>query len=235
VLSAVGIFPLAFAGANTDGLLNGARGYHESLLLRDAADNDALRLALLHYLLHTRGGMSMCVQYTYGDPLVLLGDWFRQLWAESLAKGKQLDGGLGLGCMTPVSARGSTDQHSQNQLFMEGPDDKLYGFISAGEWAADPVLNMHPDDLPPQLAYLGGQSFGAILDACRGGTRDALIEAGRPVYEISLARVTALQVGAYLQLWMLTTAYAGLIYNVNPFDQPGVERSKLITRALMTG
>lgn len=235
VFSPVGIFPLAFAGANTDGLIGGARGYQETLLLRSAEDNDALRLALLHYLLHTQGGLNICVQYTYGDPLVLLGDWFRQLWAESLAKGRRLDGAAGLGCMTPITARGSTDQHSQNQLYMEGPDDKLYGFVSAREWEYDPALDVAAEALPPGLGYLGGQSFGAILEACRSGTRDALIEAGRPVYEINFPRVTAFQVGAYLQLWMLATAYAGLIYDVNPFDQPGVERSKQLTRALMGG
>jgi glucose-6-phosphate isomerase len=235
VLSAVGILPLAFAGVNTDGLIGGARAFQEALLSRNARDNEALRLALLHYLLHTRGNLNICVQYTYGDPLVLLGDWFRQLWAESLAKDKQIGGARGLGCMTPVTARGTTDQHSQNQLYMEGPDDKLYGVISAGEWAVDPVLDMRADDLPPALAYMGGQSFGSILEACRSGTRDALVEAGRPVYEINFPRVTAYQVGAYLQLWMLATAYAGLIYEVNPFDQPGVERGKIITRALMAG
>lgn len=235
VFSPVGIFPLAFAGANTDGLIGGARGYQEALLLRDAGESDALRLALLHHLLHTQGGLNICVQYTYGDPLVLLGDWLRQLWAESLAKRVRLDGAPGLGCMTPISARGTTDQHSQNQLYMEGPDDKLYGFVSAQEWEHDPALDIAAEALPPGLSYLGGQSFGAILEACRSGTRDALIEAGRPVYEINFQRVTAFQVGAYLQLWMLATAYAGLIYKVNPFDQPGVERSKQLTRALMGG
>jgi glucose-6-phosphate isomerase len=84
--------------------------------------------------------------------------------------------------------------------------------------------------IPDSLAYLDGLNFGRILNACRDGTRDALIEAGRPVIEIRFPRVNTHAVGAYLQLWMLATAYAGLLYNVNPFDQPGVERSKVLTR-----
>lgn len=230
VLSPVGLLPLAFAGVDIDGLLAGALEMQEWLLTLPQRENPAWQLAAISYLLHTRGGIRESTHYIYGDPLALLGDWFRQLWAESLAKRSQLDGSPGRGCLTPVTARGATDQHSQNQLFMEGPNDKLYGFVTCEEWAVDPQI-MLPEGLSskPQQ-YLNHHSFGEILAACYAGTRDALIEAGRPVYEITFPRLNAASVGAYLQLWMLATAYAGLLYNVNAFDQPGVERSKAIAR-----
>ncbi|MDQ3022923.1 MAG: glucose-6-phosphate isomerase, partial [bacterium] len=180
-------------------------------------------------LLHTQGGANCAVQYIYGDPLLLLGDWFRQLWAESLAKRSKLDGTTGDGvCLTPIVARGTTDQHSQNQLYMEGPDDKVYGFVTCEKWPEDPVVLTSGRDLkiPPELEYLRGRTFGELMEACRLGTRDALTELGRPVYEIILPELSERSIGAYMQMWMLATAYAGLLYNVNAFDQPGVERSK---------
>jgi glucose-6-phosphate isomerase len=233
VFTPVGLFPLAFAGIDVEALLEGAREWQEAALAGPLLDNEAFQLAALHYTMHTWGNATMTVQYTYGDPLLLLGDWFRQLWAESLAKSTRLDGTPSMVCMTPVTARGTTDQHSQNQLYMEGPDDKLYGFITAKQWPEDPqVAAMH--DLPAELRELGSFTFGQLLEACRQGTRDALLEAGRPVYELTLADIGERSIGAYLQLWMLATAYAGLLYDVNPFDQPGVERSKVLAKQRLT-
>jgi glucose-6-phosphate isomerase len=230
VLSAVGLFPLAFAGVDVRALLDGARECQEQLAAAPSAENEAWRLAALHYVLHTAAGMGVTVQYIYGDPLVLLGDWWRQLWAESLAKARRLDGApSGIG-QTPVVARGATDQHSQNQLYFEGPDDKLYGLVSAQEWPCDMPLTVPGSPALAELRYVSGHTFGEILAACHGGVRDALRAASRPVYEITLPRTGAREVGAYLQLWMLAAAFAGQLYNVNPFDQPGVEKSKAITR-----
>ncbi|MCC7476879.1 glucose-6-phosphate isomerase [bacterium] len=233
VFTSVGLLPLAFAGVDIESLLSGAREFQQEALKLPQPENPAWQLAALHYILHLQGGISATVQYVYGDGLVLLGDWLRQLWAESLAKATMVDGSdSGVG-QTPVVARGSTDQHSQNQLYMEGPDDKLYGFVTAGRWAHDPPLAL-PEQLPEKLDYIRGHSFGSLLDACYCGTRDALVEAGRPVYETTFPQVDAEALGAWMQLWMLATAYAGLLYNVNPFDQPGVERSKVITRERLT-
>ena len=235
VLTAVGLLPLAFAGVDIDSLLKGAAELQEYALAQPLADNPAWRLAAVHFLLHTRAGIHDTVHYIYGDPLVQLGDWFRQLWAESLAKGEKVDASpSGIG-QTPVVARGSTDQHSQNQLYMEGPNDKLYGFITCLRWPSDPVLEL-PELAPREkFSHIAGKRFSEYLDACRQGTRDALIETGRPVYELVLHELSAEAVGAYLQLWMLATGFAGLLYDVNPFNQPGVERSKQITKQRLSG
>lgn len=235
VLSPVGLLPLAFAGVEVEELLRGAREQQELSLGLRQRDNPAWQLAAIHYLLHTRGAVSETVQYVYGDPLGQLGDWFRQLWAESLGKAQQLDGSPAGQALAPLIARGATDQHSLNQLFMEGPANKLYGFISCREWTVDPQIVLPEDQADGKLGYLRHRGFGELLEASRRGTRDALVEVGRPVYEINFPRLDEASVGAYLQLWMLAAAFSGLLYGVNAFNQPGVERSKVIAKEHLAG
>jgi glucose-6-phosphate isomerase len=235
VLSPVGILPLAFAGVDIAGLLQGAAECQAWLAGLATADNPAWQLAAAHYLLETQGGVNQTLQYVYGDPLVLLGDWFRQLWAESLGKAQHLDGSAAHVCMTPLVSRGSTDQHSQNQLYMEGPDNKLFGIIGCDKWTEDPQLTVPADSVLDSERYYSGKTFGQLLSASRDGTRDALIKHGRPVYEILFDGVTPQSVGAYLQFWMLCTAYAGDLYQVNAYDQPGVEGSKVLTKQRLRG
>jgi glucose-6-phosphate isomerase len=230
VLSPVGLLPLAFAGVDVPQMLEGAEECQSELSALKTEVNPAWRLVAAHYLLETEGGIDQTVHYIYGDPLVLLGDWFRQLWAESLGKAAHTDGSLARVSMTPLVARGTTDQHSQNQLYMEGPDNKLYGIIGCESWASDPAVHVPVDTELDSERYYDGMSFGAMLAASRDGTRDALVERGRPVYEISFEAITPRAIGAYMQFWMLATAYAGDLYRVNAFDQPGVERSKVITK-----
>jgi glucose-6-phosphate isomerase len=234
VLSPVGLLPLAFAGVDIKGLLAGAAQMQIWLAGLSTQDNPAWQLAAVHYLLESEG-IAHTLHYTYGDPLILLGDWFRQLWAESLGKSTQLDGSPAHGCMTPIVARGTTDQHSQNQLYMDGPDNKLYGIIGCEKWDLDPLTPVPDDEELAGEKYYDGTSFGSLLSASRDGVRDALIERGRPVYQILFPELRAQTIGAYLQLWMLATAYAGMLYNVNAFDQPGVERSKALTKQRLPG
>jgi glucose-6-phosphate isomerase len=230
VLSPVGLLPLAYAGIDVPQLLEGAEECQAELSALKTEHNPAWRLAAAHHLLETEGGIDQTLHYIYGDPLVLLGDWFRQLWAESLGKAVHTDGSAAQLCMTPLVARGTTDQHSQNQLYMEGPDNKLYGVIGCESWTNDPAVHVPADTELDSERYYDGMTFGSLLAASRDGTRDALVERGRPVYEISFEAITPRAIGAYLQFWMLATAYAGDIYQINAFDQPGVERSKVITK-----
>lgn len=230
IFTPVGLMPLAFAGVDVAKLLDGARQMQADCASQPVSTNAAWRLAAIHYLLHTRAGNNIAIMYSYGDPLLLLGHWWRQLWAESLGKAKTLDGSKSSSGQTPVMARGATDQHSQNQLYFDGPDDKVYGIITATTWAADEIIKLPCTASLDQLSYLNGHTFSEILEASRKGVRDALRAAGRPVYEIILPSVGETEIGAYMQLWMLAAAYSGQLYNVNPFDQPGVEQSKAITK-----
>jgi glucose-6-phosphate isomerase len=136
--------------------------------------------------------------------------------------------GLNVG-PTPLAARGATDQHSQLQLFMEGPADKTVTFVVTRESAADLRLGDRPD-LPAAIAHLRGRTLGELLRAECRATAEALASAGRPSMTVELDSLDAHHVGALFMLLMKATLNAGVIYRVNPLDQPGVELGKRLAR-----
>jgi glucose-6-phosphate isomerase len=156
--------------------------------------------------------------------------WYVQLWAESLGKHRTKDD-AGVG-PTPLGARGATDQHSQVQLFMEGPGDKTVTFIGVTEGEADVEIPRLHGDIP-ELAYLGGHRLGELLDIERRATAGALARRGRPNMTLTLDRVDPFHLGALFMFLELATAYAGRMYGVNAFDQPGVELGKQFTYAML--
>jgi glucose-6-phosphate isomerase len=166
----------------------------------------------------------------YSDPLRDLADWFVQLWAESLGKHRHAgDAGVG---PTPLPAVGATDQHSQVQLFMEGPPDKTVTFVAVDEIEGDLVIpRVHAD--VPELAYLGGHRLGELLVAEQQATAGALARRGRPNMTIHVQRVDAWHLGALFMLFEIATIYAGALYGVDPLDQPGVELGKQFTYAIL--
>ena len=166
----------------------------------------------------------------YSDALRDMADWFVQLWAESLGKHRTPDD-AGVG-PTPLGALGATDQHSKVQLFMEGPPDKTVTFIGV-EQGITPVEipRLHSD--VPELAYLGGHQLGELLDIERRATAGALARRGRPNMTLTLERVDPGQVGELMMLLEIATAYAGQLYGVNAYDQPGVELGKQFTYAML--
>ncbi|HJU88613.1 MAG TPA: glucose-6-phosphate isomerase [Gemmatimonadaceae bacterium] len=229
VLSPVGLLPAALVGIDVDQLLEGAadmlrRGRNASL-----DSNPPGAYAVLQWLADTKLGLSNHVLMPYSDPLRDFSAWFVQLWAESL--GKQLPDGKSVG-PTPIAALGATDQHSQVQLFMEGPRDKTVTFIGVRERTADLTIpRLHAD--VPELAYLGGHTLGELLDVERRATAGALARAGRPNMTLEIERRDAWHVGALLMFFELATVYAGMLYGVDPLDQPGVELGKRFTYAML--
>ncbi len=222
VLSPVGLLPAALIGIDVASLLDGAADLQRRAASADPAANPAAAFALLQWLADTRHGRHVHVLMPYADPLRDVALWFVQLWAESLGKTRP-DGSLA--GPTPVPALGATDQHAQVQLFMEGPHDKTVTFVHvAGREAEGPIPARHPDI--PELAYLGGHTLGALLDIERRATAGALAASGRFNATFTLDAVDAWHVGALLQCLALATAYAGALYGVNAFDQPGVELGK---------
>jgi glucose-6-phosphate isomerase len=165
----------------------------------------------------------------YADPLRDLALWFVQLWAESLGK-LQADGSpVG---PTPLPALGATDQHSQVQLFMEGPKDKTVTFIAVkGQEGEGKIPARHADI--PELGYLGGHTLGELIDIERRATAGALAARGRFNATLSIDTVDAWHLGALMQLFALATAYAGELYGINAFDQPGVELGKQFAYAML--
>jgi glucose-6-phosphate isomerase len=228
VLSPVGVLPALLAGIDAAALLEGAEAMRRRCESDDPAGNPAAAFALLQWLADTRRGRRIHVFMPYADALRDVAAWFVQLWAESL--GKQRKDGDEVG-PTPVAALGATDQHSQVQLFMEGPSDKTVTFVTAGELGADlPIPHEHAD--LPDLAYLGGRRLGELLHTECQATAGALAARGRPSMAIRLERVDPWHVGGLFMLLEIATAYAGELYGVNAFDQPGVELGKRFTYAL---
>ena len=228
VLSPVGMLPAALIGIEVAAILEGAADLVRRCGDADPSRNPAAAFAVLQWLADTIGGRPVHVLMPYADPLRDVAAWFVQLWAESLGKRR---GGGHVG-PTPVPALGATDQHSQVQLFMEGPPDKTLTFLAVRQPEVDlSIPRLHAD--VPDLSYLGGHSLWELLNAERRATAGALAARGRPSVTIELDRIDPWHVGGLLMLFEVATAYAGALYDINAFDQPGVELGKAFTYGIM--
>jgi glucose-6-phosphate isomerase len=232
VLSAVGLLPAALVGIDITALLAGAAAMDERCRTGVLRDNPAAIFAALQYVAHAECHAPVHVMMAYTDRLYGMADWFRQLWAESLGKTFDLAGNEVFRGPTPVKALGATDQHSQVQLYMEGPFDKTITFLTARQLPSDLAIpNSYPD--VAELAYLGGRTLGELLDAERQATSAALTARGRMNMTIELPRIDAHAIGELFMLLQIATVYAGAFYQVNPLDQPGVELGKQLTCGLL--
>ena len=229
VFSPVGLVPLALAGVDVADLLAGARMANAGARA-DAEENPPAQTALAQHLAW-RKGQRISVLMPYSTRLALLPAWFVQLHAESLGKAYDRTGSRVHAGSTPLPAVGATDQHSQVQLFREGPFDKLVVFVRHRE--ADRDLTLPAEEGLEELGYLFGKSLFQLLRAEAAATAHALAAARRPNYSIELERIDAYHLGWLLQHLMWQTAFLGELWNVNPFDQPGVELGKRYTYALL--
>jgi glucose-6-phosphate isomerase len=231
VLSPVGLLPLALVGIDIKGLAKGAADMDAACRSDSFEENPAMAYAVLQRVLQRRG-MPISVTFSYSQRLAQLGDWYAQLLAESLGKRRSRGGNELCTGPTPVRALGVTDQHSQVQLYVEGPFDKWFTLLSVDE--ADhtvPIPRAYAD--LEGASYLGGRTLTELFHAERDGTRIALTEAGRPNVTVQFARIDAHSVGQYLQLMEIAVAVMGELYDVDAFDQPGVEAGKIAAYALM--
>jgi glucose-6-phosphate isomerase len=230
VLTPVGMLPAALMGIDTRTLLEGAADMRTRCASGRLGQNVAGTFASLQYLADTKHGRHIHVLMPYSDALRDMADWFVQLWAESLGK-HRAPGDPGVG-PTPLGALGATDQHSKVQLFMEGPGDKTVTFIGVEDRGVDvEIPGLHAD--VPELAYLGGHRLGELLEIERRATAGALARRGRPNMTLILDAVDPFHVGGLFMFLELATAYAGQLYGVNAYDQPGVELGKQFTYAML--
>jgi glucose-6-phosphate isomerase len=232
VLTAVGLISAAVSGINIRELLAGAAAMDRRCRTDDPERNPAAMNALLHHLLDTRKGAKISVMMPYAHRLRDFADWYRQLWAESLGKklslkGKQVNVG-----QTPVKALGATDQHSQVQLYMEGPFDKVVTFIAAGEYPNEVKIPRAFSSMEG-IAYLGGHTLGELIKAEQQSTALALAKNSRPNCTITVPEVDPFALGQLIYMFELQTAFAGMLYNINAFDQPGVELGKKYAYGMM--
>ncbi len=231
VLSSVGLFSTAMCGIDIDSLLAGARDMDERVSCEDFYKNPAAINAAINYHFYNHGKkISVMMPYSYA--LKDLADWYRQLWAESLGKAKDLKGPEVHIGPTPIKALGATDQHSQVQLYREGPNDKIFTFLEVQKHGRKLVIPPPPPSAQ-ELDYLTQKDMGELLNAEKKTTEYALLQSKRPCLTIIFPQVNAYTVGQFIYLYEVTTSLTGALFGIDPYDQPAVELGKEATFALM--
>ncbi len=230
-LCPVGLLAAAVCNIDIRALVAGAKKMDERCNSGDMTKNPALYEAGLMYLCMQKG-MNISVMMPYADSLKLISDWYAQLWAESLVKNVTMYGKPCHFGSTPVKTLGVTDQHSQLQLYTEGPFDKAITFLKVENFRAVTPIP-HGCENVPKIAFLGGKSHNQLIEAERRGTEYALYRSGRMSQTITLDEVNADTVGQLLYFFELVTAYTGALLNIDTFNQPGVEESKVAAYAVM--
>lgn len=232
VLSAVGLLPAALTGIDIRKIAKGASAMTQQSWVPDIKNNLALRSALLHHMLLSTKRKTIQVAFPYSNQLWGTAFWFRQLWAESLGKARTRKGKVVNVGQTPVAALGTTDQHSQVQLYMEGPNDKVFSFWAVKKFATQGKIPKTQTGFE-SFDYLAGQSLAKLIDAEQRSTAAALAENHRPNCTFTLRRVDEENIGEFLQLMEFETAFMGELLDINAFDQEGVELGKKFTFGLM--
>ncbi len=231
-LCPVGLLPAAVCGIDIHSLLAGAADMDARCSTGEAWKNPALLEALIQFIAMEEMGLSIQVIMPYADRLKFVADWFSQLWAESLGKNITRKGVAKHVGQTPVKALGVTDQHSQLQLYTEGPHDKIVTFLRAGAFESRVDIPSGGEGFP-DLEFLGGKTLNALLDAEFRGTEYALLRSGRLSQTLTLPVINAYTVGQLLYFFELVTAYAGELLDIDAFNQPGVEESKIASYAVL--
>lgn len=223
VLSPIGLLLSEVIGVSSDELLKGAREMKERCSEPEVWKNPAYLFGILLYLMDKLKGRRINVLMPYSDRLKVFSEWFSQLWAESL--GKQ---GIGL---TPYPSLGTTDQHSQLQLWMQGPEDKVVVFIKVLEHGVDIKIPEVFKDT--ETGYLGGHSLSELMNAEEESTELCLSKAGKPNMTLIVPAINAYYLGQLFYFLEIATTFTGLLYGINPFDQPAVEEGKNFTYGMM--
>ncbi len=232
VLSAVGLVMAEFIGIDAEGLLAGARNVIEKNHGKPLFKNAPLLNATFHYLFDVRKNKRINVLMPYTRKLFLFADWYRQLWAESLGKRFDVNNNEVMTGLTPVAALGTIDQHSQLQLYLEGPNDKVITFLKLKQFDDDVTIPEFYKGIP-EMDYLSHKSLRKLNGFEESATELALKEAGRPSASLIMDRLDPHTIGELIMFLEMQTAYAGYLYNINPFDQPAVEIGKKFTFGLL--
>jgi len=234
VLTFVGLFPLACAGIDVKSLLSGAKAIRSQFQTQTPEKNQICLFSLLHVLADRERRQNIHVLMPYGARLQEFGKWYRQIWAESLGKKTDLAGDHVNVGPTPIAALGATDQHSQIQLYNEGPNNKVLTFIEISKFASRLSIPASAKQFK-SLSYLTGISLQKIIHAERAATAEALRQNRRPNGTLFIPQTDARSLGALFMFFEIATALAGRLYGINPYDQSGVEQGKAEMRRLLGG
>lgn len=228
-LTPVGLLPACFSGIDIKKMLKGAENMDKICSNDDIYKNPAYMFAILNYL-SFKNGKNMCVMMPYADSLKYISDWFAQLWAESLGKKFDNDGKIIFTGTTPIKALGTTDQHSQLQLYTEGPFDKIVVFLALENYKKTLNIPQIYKDIA-SISFLGGKSHNQLISTEQKATEYALLKANRPNMTLTLNSVDEFSIGELIYFFEVATAFMGELLNINAFDQPGVEEIKNATYA----
>ena len=228
----VGLVPAACCGIDIRAMLAGAAAMDARCKSDDMMHNPALLEAVLQYIACEQMGRNVQVMMPYADSLKYMADWFCQLWAESLGKNLRRDGTPCHAGQTPAKALGVTDQHSQLQLYNEGPFDKVITFIKVENFRSETKIPKGCEQFK-DVAFLGGMTHNTLIEAERQGTEYALYVNRRMNQTIIMPEVNAYTLGQLMFFLEMTTAYEGELLNIDAFNQPGVETSKRATYAIL--
>ncbi|MFC1588169.1 glucose-6-phosphate isomerase [Planctomycetota bacterium] len=233
VLTSVGLLAAVYMGIDVAKLLTGAQKLDNYARTRPADENAVFLYALAMFLLNTQKGKHQLVMMPYANRLYSFADWFRQLWAESLGKIRKSSGEKCFIGQTPIKALGATDQHSQIQLYVEGPADKVLTFLRVENFQQDCPIPVDVMEDIAEFDYLRSKNLAALLHAEQLGTQIALQKAGRPNCTLHLERIDEEIMGMMIIFFELATTYSGMMYGINTYDQPGVEAGKIAAYALL--
>ncbi|MDZ7817012.1 MAG: glucose-6-phosphate isomerase [Planctomycetota bacterium] len=231
VLTPVGLAPAALVGIDIEGLLEGAGEYTEFALSEPVMRNPSLFMACALFLLYHKGYTNH-VMMPYSNLLLNVADWYRQLWAESLGKKHDRRGRVVEVGPTPIRALGATDQHSQVQLYAQGPRDKAFIFVGIDDHDKKVVIPQ-AEEVDKELGYLSGHNLNDLLAAELEGTIVALTDSGRPNCRVNLPEISPRTVSQLFLFWEMTVSFIGELFDINAYDQPGVEAGKKAAYALM--
>ncbi|MBR6765978.1 MAG: glucose-6-phosphate isomerase [Clostridia bacterium] len=227
----VGLVAAAVCGIDIKAMLEGA-AYMDKLASSDNIyENSPLMAAAMQYLAMNKG-YNISVMMPYADSLKFMADWYCQLWGESLGKKNDLNGNVVNVGQTPVKALGVTDQHSQVQLYTEGPFDKVITILGVDNYRCEVKIPGGCEDIPA-VSFLSGHTMNELITAERNATEYALLKSGHLNHTIMLPEVNAFTIGELMYFYELETAYCGAMLGINTFDQPGVEEGKNATYALL--
>jgi glucose-6-phosphate isomerase len=221
IFSAAGLLPAAFVGLDIRAFQRGAATSLEYNIVAASCASSPAALGAAHQTLVQSQGRNVAVFMPYSERLWGLALWWRQSWAESLGKG-----GKG---STPMPCVGTGDQHSQLQLWLDGPDDKSFTLLLP-QWSG---LGPRVDQAPPPLDYLNGHTLGDLVAAQQRATMETLVRQHRPVRVFDLPHIDEFTLGALLMHFTLEIILAAALMQVNPFDQPAVEESKRLAHTYL--
>ncbi len=229
VLTNVGLLPASLINIDIKKILKGSQNMRESFLSLEFEKNMPFQLANIIFELNQKG-KNKIVLMPYISSLRTFAEWHTQLLAESTGKFDALGANVGL---TPIAAQGSTDQHSLLQLLMQGPNDTCTLFIRTEKFKNDALIPLEEIN-EEKFGFLKKISFGQLINTEQTATADALRESNRPNITITIPKVDEETLGQLFLLFECATAFLGELMNINCFDQPGVERGKILTKEYLS-